>query len=66
MKHCSNKLYKDFELLMNKLQVKSRSWSKDKLDQLLTLKPQSWSIAKTTSFFSVTPHFVETALKGEK
>ena len=54
---------KDFELLMNELQVKSRSLSKDKLVQLLTLKPQSWSIAKTTSFFSVTPHFVETAVK---
>ena len=53
----------DFDILMNELQQKLKTANRDEKLSLLTLKPSSWSIAKTEQFFSVSYYNVKEAMK---
>ena len=57
----------DMNQMMTELKHKfSKSNSYSEKVQLLTLKPQSWTTQKTTSYFETTTYMVKAALKLKK
>ena len=61
--NCSNS---DLDTLMNELKSKFQSSSYQEKIQILTLKPDSWTTEKTSTFFHTTKHAVKKAISLKK